>query len=302
MSCAVCKRQNQKYLLNFFDSKICGACKVSFYRSLRRLHKYLEENIVLENSIQQTEYSKYEQKKSQLVDKSVLKLAIWEYLSNREFCKKKSSFLPGTMCKIICCDNENLPCTHCRFRKTILAIEQLSLISKGCLKNSMRILKFEILQCLKRHSKEILGYCRSELVNSLSMRVRKLEISEYSGSKKNVPEITSENPGSPLFKNRADSKILGSQKEILMDFIRFYESPLGRANSQLSDIAAKDWMQLHLHYRSVKVTQDNNEPGLADWMCDHACALVTYPRAQTPFTQVSQLLAAGTRIFWTTRV
>jgi len=139
----------------------------------------------------------------------------------------------------------------------------------------------------------------------MSMRVPKLELSEleatdrgsvpeaeYSSSKNNVPEISSENTGSKfsnqLFKNLADSKILGSQNEILMDFIEFYESPLGRASSQLSDIAAKDWMQLHLHYRSVKVEEDNNEPGLADWMCTHASALVTYPRAQTPFTQVSE--------------
>ena len=201
MKCVVCKRTNNICkLVTLFESTICGACKTSFYRSLEKLHNYLER-IIFERSLQKTnprlvtDGTRYEYR-SQLLNVTELEQSVWKYLSNPELCKRNSLFSPGLMCEIECGNHGNLPCQHCRFRRTVIGMQKLELGSKKCSKNADSKLQHEIVNCVKNYSKRILDYCRYKLENSMDSR--KLEnFSEIVQAK--VKNKNSLNPDSSIF-------------------------------------------------------------------------------------------------------
>ena len=279
MDCVVCKRRiHISKRANSSKSRICAACKASFYRSLKILHIYLEKEIFFEKNPPKSELlgkTNRGAQTSQSVNESVLKIALWEYLSNREFCKRKSQFLPGAMCKIVCSDYDNLPCQHCRFRKTVVGMEHLNLLSRTSLENVDNRSQFEIVHCLETNSKRILEYCRFKLRNSIKSR-------KFKNSSENISKTSKVEADSRLPDPRPEMSnvSLFSKKpvdfKITMNHFEFYTSPLSRANSKLSDLATKDWMQPHLHNRCVKIEEDKNKGGFIDWLSDN--------NGYTPFT------------------
>ena len=285
MTCVVCKRSNTKSpLLNFFQSKICGACKASFYRLLKKLHEHLILSIVKSSPTHDakvpTKVTNYKQ--MHLVNVAKIEALVWRYLSNPEFCKKKSYFSPGSMCEIECCNYGNIPCQHCRLRRIIMSIKNLSLRTRGFSKKTgpnLNNLQFQVVHCVDNFSKRILQYCRTQLENSINPRklrrssetkpaksiaknAKNAEVSRSGGKHSNaISNINRSGFGLSDFflNNQYDPKIA------LNDF-GFYESPLGRVKSHISEIAEKDWMQPHLHNRCTEIKEDNNNGGLADWL------------------------------------
>ena len=274
MKCVVCERPNQiSELVTFFESKICGACKTSFNRSLEKLHNYLERRIV-ERSLHKTNsqlvtdatrphLARYEYK-SQLVNVIELEKLVWEYLSNPEFCRRKSQFSPGFTCETECCDCGNSPCQHCRFRKIVIGMQQLDLGFRRSSKNSDSKLQLEIVSRVKKYSKRILKYCRFELENSIDSE--KLE----DASDKVQTKIKNKNSQNHEFPNSI-SPVKHSDPMFPDPSIRLtksvsYESPLSRVSSQLSDLGRRDWIQPHLHNRCTKIKEDTNNGGLTDWL------------------------------------
>ena len=131
MTCVVCKRSNTKSpLLNFFQSKICGACKASFYRSLKKLHEHLVLSIVKSRPTHDpkvlTKVTNYKQ--VHLVNVVKIEALVWRYLSNPERAGQANTAFTTTYSNSL--QLNPTPSNSPRLYHDSLRVEPISMIGK----------------------------------------------------------------------------------------------------------------------------------------------------------------------------